>query len=137
MAVSPATVHRWKHRDSPEDKSCRPKNIEYAFDPSEQGMILSLRQKGLPLDDLVDVVQQPLPEATRSSVYRLLQRNGVSRLPRGRSKRPARTTGTASSRTTAPASSTWTASTCPNSKARSVTASSPLTGPLACLSFGL
>ena len=45
-------------------------------------MILCLRQKGLPLDDLVDLVQQPLPEATRSSVYRLLKRNGVGRLPK-------------------------------------------------------
>lgn len=80
MAVSLGTVHRWKQRDSPEDKSCRPHKIEYAFDPSEQTMILSLRQKGLPLDDLVDLVQQPLPEASRSSVYRLLKRNGVSRL---------------------------------------------------------
>ena len=80
MAVSPTTAHRWKQRDTPEDKSCRPDSIEYAFDPSEQALILSLRQKGLPLDDLVDLVQQPLPEATRSSVYRLLKRNGVSRL---------------------------------------------------------
>lgn len=82
MAVSLGTVHRWKHRDSPQDKSCRPDTIEYAFDPSEQAMILALRQQGLPLDDLVDLVQQPLSEATRSSVYRLLKRNGVSRLPK-------------------------------------------------------
>jgi transposase InsO family protein len=82
MAISPTTVHRWKKRDSPEEKSCRPHRIEYAFDESEQAMILSLRQKDLPLDDLVDLVQQPLPEATRSSVYRLLKRNGVSRLPK-------------------------------------------------------
>ena len=86
MAVSLGTVHRWKHRDSPQDspqdKSCRPNKIAYAFGLDEEAMILSLRQKGLPLDDLVDLVQQPLPEATRSSVYRLLQRNGVSRLPK-------------------------------------------------------
>ena len=56
MQVSPTTAHLWKQRDSPEDKSCRPKNIEYAFDQSAQDMILSLRQKGLPLDDLVDLV---------------------------------------------------------------------------------
>ena len=87
MAVSLGTIHRWKHRDSPEDKSCRPNTIEYAFDPAEQTMILSLRQKGLPLDDLVDLVQQPLPEASRSSVYRLLKRNGVSRLPKKRGAR--------------------------------------------------
>ena len=79
MAISLGTVHRWKQRDSPQDKSCRPNKIEYAFDPSEQAMILALRQKGLPLDDLV---QQPLPEARRSSIYRLLKRNSVSRLPK-------------------------------------------------------
>ena len=82
MAISLGTVHRWKQRDSPQDKSCRPNKIEYAFDPSEQAMILALRQKGLPLDDLVDLVQQPLPEARRSSIYRLLKRNSVSRLPK-------------------------------------------------------
>ena len=82
MQVSPTTAHRWRQRDTPEDKSCRPNTIEYAFDPSQQAMILSLRQKGLPLDDLVDLVQQPLPDATRSSIYRLLKRNGVSRLPK-------------------------------------------------------
>ncbi|MDQ2686234.1 MAG: hypothetical protein M3Y28_00030 [Armatimonadota bacterium] len=82
MAISLGTAHRWKHRDSPEDKSCRPDHIEYAFDPSEQAMILSLRQQGLSLDDLVDLVQLPLPEAKRSSVYRLLKRRGVNRLPK-------------------------------------------------------
>jgi transposase len=82
MAISPTTVHRWKKRDSLEEKSCRPHRIEYAFDESEQAMILSLRQKDLLLDDLDDLVQQPLPQATRSSVYRLLKRNGVSRLPK-------------------------------------------------------
>ena len=82
MAISLGTVHRWKKRTAPEDHSCRPLTVESAFDAEEQAMILSLRQKGLPLDDLVDLVQQPLPEATRSSVYRLLKRNGVSRLPK-------------------------------------------------------
>jgi transposase len=82
MAISLGTVHRWKQRTSPEDQSCRPLDVQTAFDEAEQAMILSLRQKGLPLDDLVDLVQQPLPEATRSSVYRLLKRNGVSRLPK-------------------------------------------------------
>jgi len=82
MAVSPATVHCWKHRTSPEDKSCRPLQVRYAFDADEQSLVLSLREKGLPLDDLADTVQRVLPEATRSSVYRLLRRNGKSRLPK-------------------------------------------------------
>jgi transposase InsO family protein len=82
MAVSLGTVNRWKHRDSPQDRSCRPHTVKYAFDAGEQAMILALRRQGLPIDDLVDLVRQPLPEATRSSVYRLLKRSGVSRLPR-------------------------------------------------------
>ena len=68
---------------------------------SEQAMILALRQmilasrragrQGLPLDELVDLVQQPLPEATRCSVYRLLKllkRNGVRRLPKQEEQAP-------------------------------------------------
>ena len=82
MAISVGTVHRWRNRTSPEDNSCRPHDVQYAFDEAEQALILSLRQKGLPLDDLVDLLLQPLPEAKRSSVYRLLDRNGVSRLPK-------------------------------------------------------
>jgi len=44
MVISLATVHRWKHRDSPEDKSCCPSTRTYAFHQSEQAMILNLRQ---------------------------------------------------------------------------------------------
>ena len=82
MAISVGTVHRWKNRTSPQDLCSRPNEVHYAFDQAEQAMILCLRQKGLPLDELLDLVQQPLPEAKRSSVYRLLHRNGVSRLPK-------------------------------------------------------
>lgn len=69
-------------RHGPQDKSCRPNRIGCAFDPSQPAMILSLHKKDLPLDDLLDLVQQPLTEASRSSVYRLLNRCGVSRLPK-------------------------------------------------------
>ena len=55
MVISLATVHRWKQRTSPEDQSCRPHEVHFAFDEHEQAMLLSLRQKGLPLDDLVDL----------------------------------------------------------------------------------
>jgi hypothetical protein len=82
MMVSPATIHCWKHRTSPSDRSCRPHQVRYAFDDDEQALILSLRQKGLPLDDLADAVQQVLTGATRSSIYRLLKHNGKSCLPK-------------------------------------------------------
>jgi len=81
LSVSAGTVHRWKHRDQPEDRSCARKNIEYAFDEQESALILSMRQKGLALDDLTDAVQAVLTEAKRATIHRLLVRHGVSRLP--------------------------------------------------------
>jgi len=56
MAISVGTVHCWQRRTSPDDRSCRPHEVQYAFDADEQAMTLSLRlrQKGLPLDDLAD-----------------------------------------------------------------------------------
>lgn len=82
LLVSLATVHRWKHRTSPDDKSCRPRQVQSAFDQEEQALILSLRKEGLPLDDLTQAVQQVRPAATRSSIYRVLRRSGRSRLPK-------------------------------------------------------
>ena len=80
LAVSPATVCTWKNRASPEDRSCRPKEPAYAFDEAEEALILSLRRKGLPLDDLVDAVRVPLPQAKRATVHRVLVRHKLSRL---------------------------------------------------------
>jgi transposase InsO family protein len=82
MAVSVGTVHRWKHRDSPEDRSCRRKSLDYAFDEHESALILLLRRQGLALDDLTDSVQVVLTEAKRATIHRLLVRHGVSRLPK-------------------------------------------------------
>ena len=82
LHVSPATVCTWKHRDSPEDRSSRPQEPAYAFSEAEEALILSLRRKGLALDDLVDAVRVPLPGAKRASVHRALVRHKVSRLSR-------------------------------------------------------
>jgi hypothetical protein len=81
LSVSVGTVQRWKHRDSSEDRSCARKRIEYAFDDQESALVLSMRQKGLALDELTDAVQVVLPEARRATIHRLLVRHGVSRLP--------------------------------------------------------
>jgi transposase InsO family protein len=80
MHLSPATVCTWKHRDSPDDRSSRPQEPAYAFDQAEESLILSLRKKGLALDDLLDAVQVPLPEAKRATVHRVLVRHQVNRL---------------------------------------------------------
>ncbi len=81
--VSQATIHHWKHQESCLDRSCRPHTIFYALDDPEEELVLWLRRTAqLPLDELLDEVQAILPHARRSSLHRLLVRNGCSRLPR-------------------------------------------------------
>ena len=82
LEVSLATIARWKKRELPHDRSCRRRHIAYAFDAQESALILSLRQKGLTLDDLTAAVQAVLPQAKRPTIHRLLVRHGVSRLTR-------------------------------------------------------
>jgi hypothetical protein len=78
--VSPATVHRWKHRDDPTDRSCRPKRIRYALSPEEEALVLGLRAHGLSLDETFEACASVLPHACRSTVYRTLRRHGRHRL---------------------------------------------------------
>ena len=80
--VSVATIHRWKGRDEQDDRSCRPKNVGYAFDDNEEALLLHLRESGLALDDLVDITRPVLRAVCRSSVHRLLVRHGKHRLPK-------------------------------------------------------
>ena len=87
--VSVATVHRWKQRKETgetKDRSCRPQTIHSAFtpeeeQPEEEQMVLSLRERGLALDSLLETVEVVLPQVRRASLHRLLVRHGKSRLP--------------------------------------------------------
>ena len=82
MLVGVGTIHRWKHRQSPEDRSCARKDPDYVLGPEEGALLLSLRRQGLPLDDLLDAAQPVMPAANRSNVYRLLVRHQLNRLPK-------------------------------------------------------
>ena len=82
LEVSKATVHRWKQRDSPVERSCRPHTIEYALSEEEEALVLHLRHSGLPLDEVVEAAEIVLPQVRRASVHRLFVRQGVNRLPR-------------------------------------------------------
>jgi transposase InsO family protein len=49
---------------------------------SEEAMVVAFRQRTLlPLDDCLYALQATLPHLTRSSLHRLFQRHGISRLP--------------------------------------------------------
>ena len=82
LLVSKATVHRWKHRENSSEHSCRPHNIQYAFSAEEEAVVLSLREKNLTLDEVVDAVKDILPRASRASVHRLFVRKSVNRRPK-------------------------------------------------------
>lgn len=79
LAVSKTTVHRWKGRRSPEERSCRPHRIRYAFAPEEEQFILALRSNDLPLDEVVEAAESVLPHVRRASVHRLFVRHGVNK----------------------------------------------------------
>src|SRR5438270_11113774 len=69
LEVSKATIHRWKRRDSPLERSCRPCCIAYSLSCEEEDMVLSLRSHDLPLDEVVEAAQIVLPPVRRSSVH--------------------------------------------------------------------
>ncbi|MHB9133180.1 MAG: integrase core domain-containing protein [Armatimonadota bacterium] len=79
-----ATVQRWKHRDDPADRSCRPHTVQYAFTPEEEAFLLHLRGQGLALDAVLDAAELVLPRVSRSSIHRLFVRKEVNRRPRPR-----------------------------------------------------
>jgi len=85
LCVAPSTVHTWKHREDVADRSCRPHTIQihYALADQEEQLVLFVRHSGeLSLDDLLDALQETLPHLRRSSLHRLLERHGCSRLPK-------------------------------------------------------
>jgi transposase InsO family protein len=78
--VSKATVHRWKQREEPKEKSCRPQVVHYALSLEEEAFVLGLRSYGLPLDEVVETAESLAPHIRRASVHRLFVRHGVNRL---------------------------------------------------------
>jgi transposase/transposase-like protein len=83
--ISVATVNKWRRRHSLCDASCRPVRHSTAFTKEQEQLLLSLRTQGqLSLDDLLDQVEPIVPNATRSSLYRLLKRHGLQQLPRAK-----------------------------------------------------
>lgn len=78
--ISTATVHRWAHRDEPEDRSCARKNRGYILDEHEQAFLVGLRKQDLTLDQVMDQAKCVLPKASRATVHRTLRRHGLGKL---------------------------------------------------------
>jgi len=82
LKISPQTVSKWRNRDSLEDASCRPKNIEYALSELETALIISIRKSSwFPLDEVHEMVFAHNPLISRSSVYRCFLKNNINKVP--------------------------------------------------------
>ena len=81
--ISPTTVQKWRKRQTTADAAMGPKQARSPVLCTEQAaMIVAFRRHTLlPLDDCLYALQPSIPELTRSSLHRCLQRHGISRLP--------------------------------------------------------
>src|SRR5580698_11267267 len=81
--VNPKTVAKWKGRTSVADLPTGPKQPRSTvLSVEEEAVIVAFRRHTLlPLDDCLYALQPTIPQLTRSSLHRCLQRHGVSRLP--------------------------------------------------------
>ena len=81
--VNLKTVAKWKKRDTVSDSPMGPKQPSSTVLSLEQETLIVAFRKHtlLPLDDCVYALQPSIPNLTRSSLHRCLQRHGISRLP--------------------------------------------------------
>ena len=81
--INPKTVAKWKKRTSTADVPTGPKEAKSTVLTIEQeAVIVAFRRHTLlPLGDCLYALQASIPNLTRSSLHRCLQRHGISRLP--------------------------------------------------------
>lgn len=81
--VSSQTISKWKNRDFITDKSSKPINIEYALSNIEKLLIISIRKSTwLAIDEIYEKILENNPTCSRSSVYRILVKEGINRVPK-------------------------------------------------------
>ena len=90
--LNPKTVAKWKKRKSLKDRPTGPKAPHSTvLSLEEEALIVAFRRHTLlPLDDCLYALQPTIPNLTRSSLQRSLQRHGISRLPEVTGDKPAK-----------------------------------------------
>ncbi len=83
LGINVKTVAKWRKRGSVEDARMGPKEVRSTvLSIDEEAVIVAFRRHTLlPLDDCLYALQPTIPQLTRSSLHRCLQRHGISRLP--------------------------------------------------------
>jgi transposase InsO family protein len=90
--INQKTVAKWKRRTSTADLPTGPKAPKSTtLTIEEEAVVVAFRRHTLlPLDDCLYALQATIPQLTRSSLHRCLQRHGISRLPEVDGDKPAR-----------------------------------------------
>ena len=90
--INPKTVAKWRKRCSVADLPTGPKHPRSTVLTVEQEAIIVAFRKHtlLPLDDCLYTLQATIPQLTRSSLHRCLERHGISRLPEVEGGKPKR-----------------------------------------------
>src|SRR6266849_2109787 len=88
--INPKTVATWRRRSSVTDLPTGPKDPKSTVLSIEQeAIVIAFRRHTLlPLDDCLYALQPTIPNLTRSSLHRRLQRHGISRLPEVEGDKP-------------------------------------------------
>jgi transposase InsO family protein len=90
--INAKTVAKWRKRCSTTDHKTgptAPKSTVLSI--AQEAIIVAFRKHTLlPLDDCLYALQATIPELTRSSLHRCLQRHGISRLPEVEGDKPKR-----------------------------------------------
>lgn len=81
--INAKTVAKWRKRTTVEDAPMGPRQPHSTVLTMEQEAVIVAFRKHtlLPLDDCLYALQASIPDLTRSSLHRCLQRHGISRLP--------------------------------------------------------
>ena len=82
FSITPATVYKWKSRQSVHDRSHTAHTLQTTLTPAQEAVVVELRRTLLlPLDDLLAVTREFLcKEVSRSGLDRCLRRHGVGNL---------------------------------------------------------
>lgn len=87
--INPKTVIKWQKRsdEGVADRSHTPKKTRTKLTIENEALIIAFRKSTqLPLDDCYDGLIHQIPHLTRSSLYRCLDRHGLSVLPQSNPK---------------------------------------------------
>jgi len=89
--VNPKTIAKWRKRSSVGDQRTGPVPKSTVLSLQQEAVVVAFRRHTLlPLDDCLYALQATIPELTRSSLHRCLQRHGISRLPDVEGDQPRR-----------------------------------------------